>query len=416
MDDNNITLLDKKMDLNKVLFLSYCMPPLKYPRSIQISRLLKNMPVKPSVIYADEQNNQDLTILPDMDQYVKDKIQIPYEQDNRYINYAKRVLLPLIYNTPDIQKFWSNQLFKAAKDYIKENCPEIVVTFGQPMSVHLAGLKLKKEFPNLKWVAHFSDPWVDNPLNKKGFFTRKYNESLENNVFQKADKLLFTSNETIELILKRYNNPEIMDKLKYLPHAYDENLYNYELNSVKNSNFTISYVGGFYSQRSPKPLFEAILKIKNIDQSLLDNTKFKIVGNLGRHQSLLMQYKEILKYIDFCDNVPYQESLEIMLESDLLLIIDAPAEKSVFFPSKLVDYIGSKKPIIGITPKGTSAEIIKDLGGITADPLDVDSIVQMIMDVLNNKTKYQNFEINKNYLVFESKNITKKFCSILEED
>ena len=27
-----------------MLFLSFCMPPLKYPRSIQISRLIKNMP------------------------------------------------------------------------------------------------------------------------------------------------------------------------------------------------------------------------------------------------------------------------------------------------------------------------------------------------------------------------------------
>lgn len=35
-----------------MLFLFFA----RYPRSIQIGRLIKNMPAKPSVIYADEKN------------------------------------------------------------------------------------------------------------------------------------------------------------------------------------------------------------------------------------------------------------------------------------------------------------------------------------------------------------------------
>jgi hypothetical protein len=43
--------------------------------------------------------------------------------------------------------------------------------------------------------------------------------------------------------------------------------------------------------------------------------------------------------------VGYQESLKLMSEADALLVIDAPADQSVFLPSKLIDYIGAGRPI-----------------------------------------------------------------------
>ena len=46
----------------------------------------------------------------------------------------------------------------------------------------------------------------------------------------------------------------------------------------------------------------------------------------------------------------------------MLLILDAPFDISVFFPSKLVDYIGAQKPILAITPEGSCADIVRRLG------------------------------------------------------
>ena len=395
-----------------MLFLSFCMPPLKYPRSIQISRLIKNMPFKPSVIYGDEKNNLDYTILANFDDFIKYKYQIPFKIDNRYFSFFKRKCFPLLYKTPDINKSWSKKLYSKASSYLKNNDENTIVTFGQPMSVHLAGLKLKKDNPHLKWIAHFSDPWVDNPLDKKGFFVKKININLEKNVFELADKLIFTSNETIELVGKKYNS-DINDKMYYLPHSYDDSLYNYSLEN-KNGTFIIRYIGGFYSQRSPKPLFEAVLNILKNEKNILNDVKFEIIGNLGRHKKILNNYNNIAQYFTFIENVSYQKSLDIMLSSDVLLVIDAPSKKSIFFPSKLVDYIGSKKPIIGITPDGTSKNIIQELNGLTANPDNIEDISQMISKVLKNKMAYRNFICNNHYIQFNAKNVTNKFMDIIK--
>lgn len=395
----------------KILFLAFCMPPLKYPNSMMYSKLIKNMPIKPSVIYANEKDNNDFTILKNFNDYIEDKYQIPYRGENRYISYLKRIFLPLIYEIPDIYKNWSNKLYKVSSEYIHDNDIDTIVTFGQPMSVHLTGLKLKIKNPNVKWIAHFSDPWVDNPLNAKGYFTKKINIALEKDVFEYANKLIFTSRETIELESQRYQK-NIISKMYYLPHCYDSDLYDYNKKYVE-VKFTIRYIGGFYSQRSPEPLFKAIQKIIKSNEELLTNVVFEIVGNLGRHSKLLNKYSDIKQYFIFINNVSYQKSLELMLSSDVLLIIDAPSKRSVFFPSKLVDYIGSKKPIIAITSEGTSKNIITELNGRTANPEDIDSICSMLKEVLLNKDEYKNFIPNNNYKKYDAKVITKEFMDLI---
>jgi hypothetical protein len=71
----------------------------------------------------------------------------------------------------------------------------------------------------------------------------------------------------------------------------------------------------------------------------------------------------------FRGRTPYVESLEAAVTADLLLLIDAPAEHSVFLPSKIVDYLMLKRPILGLTPaSGASAEVLRSQGHPIVSP------------------------------------------------
>ena len=72
----------------------------------------------------------------------------------------------------------------------------------------------------------------------------------------------------------------------------------------------------------------------------------------------------------FRPTVDYLTSLSLMSCADGLLVIDAPAETSVFLPSKLIEYIGAARPALGITPPGAASKLITELGGWVADPTD----------------------------------------------
>ena len=82
--------------------------------------------------------------------------------------------------------------------------------------------------------------------------------------------------------------------------------------------------------------------------------------------------------ITFKSTVSYLDSLSLMTSADGLLVIDAPAATSVFLPSKLIDYIGSGTPILGITPSGTAAKLITELGGWVSDPANSNTTEEVL--------------------------------------
>jgi hypothetical protein len=58
---------------------------------------------------------------------------------------------------PDPRRLWF--AYRKAKKIIKQNNISLIITTGPPHSVHLLGLRLKKEL-NIKWIADFRDPWL----------------------------------------------------------------------------------------------------------------------------------------------------------------------------------------------------------------------------------------------------------------
>jgi hypothetical protein len=70
----------------------------------------------------------------------------------------------------------------------------------------------------------------------------------------------------------------------------------------------------------------------------------------------------------------------------VLLVIDAPADDSLFLPSKLIDYLPLRRPILGLTPpRGASADLIRRLGYPVVAPDDETAIAGQIEALLDLK-------------------------------
>jgi len=53
----------------------------------------------------------------------------------------------------------------------------------------------------------------------------------------------------------------------------------------------------------------------------------------------------------------------------------------VFFPSKLADYIGAGRPLLGISPPGTTQRILTELGQPCADTSETEAIATLLRRV-----------------------------------
>lgn len=365
----------------KLLAVSLAYPPLAYPRSIQVARLLKFLNASTVLVCGDEAGaRKDSTIEPDAEAKLEACLRVPFslKRHQRLTDSFAYRFHKQLWNrrnmAPDNYGVWKtavlNQIsrFMAANNYL----PDALVTFAQPFTDHLIGLELKHLY-GLPWLAHFSDPWVDNPFNRYDKQTKALNLTLERQVVKSADVLAFTSQETIDLVLAKYP-AEWREKARVLPQCFDPSLFHYST-SKPDAKITIRYIGNFYGQRTAAPLIETLRLILNTEPNSLNDVCFELIG-ISDPAAIRDAGGDTLPpgLLNIYPSVEYQESLRLMSTADGLLIIDAPADVSVFLPSKLVDYIGAGRPVLGLTPPGTAAKLIRQLDGNVADPSDTQAM------------------------------------------
>jgi glycosyltransferase involved in cell wall biosynthesis len=356
----------------RLLAISFYYPPANNPRAVQVARLLSRLQLTTSLICGDDyaaDDRLDRNGNANAEEFLEKCVRVPFSQPGWKRAVAKvayQFNIRLWEKTPDRYVDWKPAVLKAIRD-INQDPPDVLVTFGSPMSDHLIGLELKKTH-RLPWVTHFSDPWVENEFKGYNSFTKGVNVALERKVVEAADRLIFTSAETVALVMKKY--PEsLMAKTRVLSHAFDPALF--ETSGETNSRIVIRYVGDLYGRRTPAPLFRALAKIAASDPDLLKDVCFEFVGSITDFKLSDIGFDELKPgLVTFTPTVAYRTSLALMSSADGLLVIDAPAETSVFLPSKLVDYIGAGRPVLGITPPGAASSLIKELGGWLANPGD----------------------------------------------
>lgn len=370
-----------------VLAISYYAPPQLTPQAIQIGRQLYHLDAEVTLLHGrDRQFAAAYDQYPDFFDVVA-----PLEVPNPgtplpgVLHRAAQRLLPLYGACPDLFGRWRRAAVGPALRHIFTRRPDVLASFGMPMSCHLLALEIRKR-TGLPWLAHFSDPWADNPFHDTSWLEHQVNAAMERSVIEAADALVFTSARTLDLVMARY--PQAWRaRASVLPHAWDMDNFAEPLRArgarAEGEPRVIRHIGACYGARSPEPLFAALARIHERRAHTLAGVRFEFIGHVSpalKESAALRALPEGL--VVFKGQVGYRDSLQLARDACALLVIDAPSEsESVFLPSKLVEYIGAGRPVWGITPRGTAAELVAEWGGgeqVYADPRDVEAVARMV--------------------------------------
>jgi glycosyltransferase involved in cell wall biosynthesis len=401
----------------KVLALCYALPPALFPQAFQIGRLLAHSAHSIGRVCGPfgqrgDGSTEALGLSPP-------QIIVPDAQPGwpRLHQLALRVL-PFYGSAPDEYRAWAVRAERTvmASGAIRTFAPEAIVSFGEPMSDHLLGKALKKGM-GLPWIAHFSDPWADNPFRRAHKLSHRANRLLEGGVVEAADTLIFTSEETRRLLARTYGNV-LLEKSRVLPHSFEAALYPQRARAASDQ-IVVRYLGNFYGIRTPYPLLRAIELTRDCQPGLLDRFQFELIGSIPGWMKLHPLIRRAdPKLLRFLPSVPYDISLELMVSADLLLVIDAPAKESVFLPSKLIDYLGARRLIFGIVPPGTSARVIRSFGGLTADPADPEAIAEVLATIaarMNSTRDWSPIASEAQFAEYEVSRVASRFDAIIRD-
>tara|TARA_B100000989_G_scaffold132003_1_gene97950 strand:- start:3645 stop:4877 length:1233 start_codon:yes stop_codon:yes gene_type:complete len=367
---------------NKLLLLTYAFSPLQAPEAFLAAKSLSKINKYKVDVLTLDYCDLGISIDTSLNNYVKENFGKIYRiKPPSWINKKSFNFIRYISHFPDKFSVFNNLIIKKA---IAINVYEYdaIITWSQSHSIHLAALKIKNKFPNLPWIAHLSDPWADNPFLLRYFGYRTIQKPLEKKVIKNANALNFTTNLTRMMVMKKYPKDWI-NKTYVTPHSYDLSLY--DSNNKKNDDkFKIAYFGNFYGPRNPMNFLHALEDIYNRDNNFFQNIFFEFIGKwVGNENWNIGDLNLPRDLVIYEKPVSYLESLKRMLNADMLLILDAPFDISVFFPSKLVDYIGAQKPILAITPEGSCADIVREVGGLVYSPDTIESVQNGIISAIS---------------------------------
>jgi hypothetical protein len=311
-------------------------------------------------------------------------------------NFIKKVpILKKIYLFDSL--FWILKSFILAIKLNRVKNYDLVLSRVMPQYGHLPALMFSAVCKK-KWIANWSDPL---PIQKSpapyGQGPNAKVSSLQmfylGLIVKKATFNSFPSDRLLNYYYQYL--PKLQGRSFVLPHVVfnDENqsVENNEINVNLNS-FVITHVGGL-GLRNPTNFIYALNELY-ITKEINIDIKIRFIGFVETSISSLIEELKLDHLFSLEGLKLYEYTLNAIKESDMMLVVEAPLEEGIFFPSKVTDYVQFNKPIFAVSPAvGIMNDVLETYGGgICADCTSVDSIKFSLLKIMNEYKKIKNCE------------------------
>lgn len=267
---------------------------------------------------------------------------------------------------------------------------DFLYTSSWPCYTTRVGVALKKEHPNLKWIANFSDPINHSPYKFDEATYRAYSlpekiafklyckyyvvDEDEANAFEQADLLVFICEEQRDFMIEQYrcyfgklSKKELEAKSVIVPLNYIPEWNNLIPTSQPNNPiFTLSHFGRVYGLR----IIEEFIYALQLFVQKHPDVPFRIeqYGEFRKSDLKLIHKCGLDSYFKIYPKVPYATCIQKMHESDAVLLFDTILpERQIqpYLPSKIMEYSLLQKDVLAITTtKSPSYRILKQSNAI----------------------------------------------------
>jgi len=255
---------------------------------------------------------------------------------------------------PDPKVFWVKPSIKLLNKKIKEEGITHVVSTGPPHSMHLIALGLKKQNPDLKWVADFRDPWSELDLLNDFHLTkksrRKYRK-LEQEVLRISDVCLSVS----ETWVKSF---EILgsNNVKLITNGFDED--DFDVRKIESDKFIIGHFGLLNHLRNPKNLWKTLNDLCDENPDFNEKLEIRLSGNIDTEVlQNITQYFNLKNKVKILGYLSHKDVLEQYNSSSVLLLLLFNSESGIGnYPGKIFEYFAAKRSILAFGPEDSDAE------------------------------------------------------------
>jgi glycosyltransferase involved in cell wall biosynthesis len=275
----------------------------------------------------------------------------------RLIKWLKPLLL-----FPDSSNGWTRFAVEAITQLKERMSIDAILTTSPPITCNLIGAQAK-QILGVPWLADFRDLWSqDTSARNNGnnslfhFFDRR----LEARILNQADALVTVSGPWAERLQRRVPKT----KVQWITNAYDPEDFAF-LPVPLTRSFSITYTGLLYEgKRDPTPLLEVLSELIEAGILLRSDVDVRFYGAPESWLIEIVRKYGLEDVVKINAMVKREEALRLQAESQMLLLLGwhDPNERGQH-TGKLFEYLGSKRPILGVSGyRGVMSEVLEETG------------------------------------------------------
>ncbi|MBA4405739.1 glycosyl transferase family 1 [bacterium] len=284
---------------------------------------------------------------------------------------------------PDNKNSWAKKAYKVAKELLQKEKFDIIFVSVPPYSGFVTAAKLKKEF-NIPLFVDYRDLWFGNHF---AFYPTPYHlykhRKLEYKALRSVEKIIAINRRIKENILLTYPFLSFNDVL-IIPHGFDPADFESTEGKIESSNkMKLTYAGIFYENITPEFLLKAFKQLSIERPDIAANIELEFIGHLRKENKKLIIELGINEFVRDHGYLDHKETIKRLKGSDVLwMMIGNIRNADTISTSKLYEYIGARKPILGCVVEGTAKLTLKEYGAsFITQPDDVQEIKDAIIKI-----------------------------------
>ncbi|WP_199610386.1 glycosyltransferase [Flocculibacter collagenilyticus] len=314
---------------------------------------------------------------------------------------------------PDNWQSWIVGGVISGLNHIRKNKPDVIVSTYPLASAMIIGYILHK-LTGIPWVADFRDPMAQEnyPTDKR---KKKIFQWIESKIIKHCSCAFVTAPGAKVFYENKY--PHVpSDFWNVIPNGYDHELMQLfnviadEHSSDKKTSesdvakkITMLHSGVIYpNERDPSFLFKAIANLRA--RSLIDKDNFELKLRAPGNEKLIQNLVDkagVDELVSVLSPIDYQSALTEMMESDVLLVMQAD-NCDYQIPAKTYEYICMKKPILGLTSeRGDTGKLLLQTGHAMLAPLTNTDKIQQRLEELLISVKQSQFKFLENNEIYK---------------
>ena len=265
------------------------------------------------------------------------------------LGYYFRLLL----HFPDEMIGWLPFARREGRKIIAAWQPDLIYASGKPFSTLILASQLSRA-THTPWVAELRDLWTDNHDYEFPRWRQRLEASLEKKTLSSAAGLVTVSTPWADLLRRKYVKPTTVIYNGFDPADYPPIS---EIGTSPADELHLIYTGTFYPAfQNPTPLFAALKLLPELERRQI---KIHFYTRYIEALQATAQDYGVEDCIEHPGLVPYRDALQAQMEADaLLLFLWGKEEQEGWFPAKMFEYMGARRPILGI---GTGKDLASDL-------------------------------------------------------